>query len=212
MLSMSNVKSFNLVKEHEGNLYNAWQARSEEFEPQTEILVIELLSEFNGNTLTDPKSTATEWMSTLELQCHQLKAMGHNITDDHLTMHVLANLLKEYAVMTMQLYELLGEKKLRVQKLHTQLKLFYTTLKKANNWSSLDTALNLQHSIPKKSFKGKCSTCRKQGHNSMDCCNRSLAYPTLLGVLWQMCHAWITYGMVRRTIQMISKLCGARKQ
>ena len=37
MLLMSDVKSFNLVKEHEGNLYNAWQAQSEEFEPQTEI-------------------------------------------------------------------------------------------------------------------------------------------------------------------------------
>ena len=39
----------------------------------------------------------------LELQCQQLKAMGHNITHDHLTMHELANLLKEYAVMMMQL-------------------------------------------------------------------------------------------------------------
>ena len=32
MLSMSDVKSFNLVKEHEGNLHNAWKALSEEFE------------------------------------------------------------------------------------------------------------------------------------------------------------------------------------
>ena len=53
MLLMSNVKSFNLVKEHEGNLYSVWQALSEEFEPQTEISLIELLSEFNGNKLTD---------------------------------------------------------------------------------------------------------------------------------------------------------------
>ena len=33
---------------------------------------------------------------------------------------------------------------------------------------------------------------------------RSLAYCTLLGVLWQMYHAWITYGMVRRTVQMMA--------
>ena len=69
MLSMSNVKSFTLVREHEGNLYNAWQALSQEFEPQTEISLIELLSEFNGNKLTDPKSNVTEWMLMLELQC-----------------------------------------------------------------------------------------------------------------------------------------------
>ena len=38
MLSTSDAKSFNLVKEHEGDLYDAWQALSEEFEPQTEII------------------------------------------------------------------------------------------------------------------------------------------------------------------------------
>ena len=69
MLSMSDVKSFNLVKEHEGDLYNVRKALSEEFEPQTEISLIELLSEFNGNKLTGPESNVTKWMSMLELQC-----------------------------------------------------------------------------------------------------------------------------------------------
>ena len=49
MLLMSDVKSFILVKEHEGDLCNVGKALSEEFEPQTEILLIELLSEFNRN-------------------------------------------------------------------------------------------------------------------------------------------------------------------
>ena len=83
-------------------------------------------------------------------------------------MHILANLLKEYDVMTMHLYQVLGKKKLTVQKLHTQLKMFYTTSKKANNWGDTDTALNVQNFTSKKSFKGKCSTCGKQGHKSAD--------------------------------------------
>ena len=95
--------------------------------------------------------------------------MGHDITDDHLIMHVLVNLPKEHAVMMMQLYQLLGEKKLIVQKLHTQLKMFYTPLKKANNWGDMDTVLNVQNFTLKKSFNRKCSTCRKQGHKSADC-------------------------------------------
>ena len=41
--------------------------------------------------------------------------MGHDIIDNHLKMHILVNLLKEYAVMTMQLYQVLGKKKLTVQ-------------------------------------------------------------------------------------------------
>ena len=141
---MSDVKSFNLVKEHEGNLHNAWKTLLEEFEPQTVNSLIELFSGLNGNKLMDPKSNVTKWMSMLELQCQQLRAMGCNITDDHLIMHALVNLPKKYAVMMTQLYQVLGEKKLTVQKLCTQLKLFYTTLKKGNNWSNLDTALNVQ--------------------------------------------------------------------
>ena len=70
MLSMSDVKSFNLVKEHERDLYNEWQALLEEFKPQPENLLVVLLSEFNRNKLTDPKTYVTEWMSMLELQ-HQ---------------------------------------------------------------------------------------------------------------------------------------------
>ena len=66
--------------------------------------------------------------------------------------------------MTMQLYQVLGKKKLTVQKLHTQVKMFYTSLKKANNWGDLDTALNVQNFTLMKSFMGKCSTRRKQGH------------------------------------------------
>ena len=65
MLSMSDVKSFNLVKEHEVDLYNVWLALLEEFEPQIEISLIELLSEFNGNKLADSKCNVTVWMSML---------------------------------------------------------------------------------------------------------------------------------------------------
>ena len=43
--------------------------------------------------------------------------MGHDITDDHLIIPILANLLKEYAIMMMQLSQVLGEKKLTVQKI-----------------------------------------------------------------------------------------------
>ena len=79
------------------------------------------------------------------------------------------NLPKEYAVMMTQLYWVFGEKMLTVQKLCTQLKILYTTLKKANNWGDMGTVLNVQNFTPKKPFKGKCSTCGKQGHKSVHC-------------------------------------------
>ena len=42
-------------------------------------------------------------------------------------------------------------------------------------------------------------------HPPQEGSNRSLAYCTLLDVLWQMCHSWIMYGMLRRTILLINK-------
>ena len=71
-------------------------------------------------------------------------------------MDILANLSKEYDVMTTQLYQVLGDKKLTVQNLCTQLKMFCTTLKKANIWGDTDTALTVQNFTLKKPFKGKC--------------------------------------------------------
>ena len=45
-------------------------------------------------------------------------------------------------------------------------------------------------------------TCKHKNmsHPPQEGRNRSLAYCTFLGVLWQMCHSWITYRTFRRTI------------
>ena len=53
-------------------------------------------------------------------------------------------------------------------------------------------------------------TCmhKNMSHPPQEGSNRSLAYCTLLGVLWQMCYAWIIYGMVRRTVQILGKFGG----
>ena len=42
--------------------------------------------------------------------------------------------------------------------------------------------------------------------------NRNLAYCTLLGVLWQICHAWILYGTFRRTVLTMARLGGTSRK
>ena len=51
---------------------------------------------------------------------------------------------------------------------------------------------------------------KNMSHPPQEASNRSLAYCTLLGVLWQMSHSWITYGMFRRTLQIMGILGGTR--
>ena len=54
------------------------------------------------------------------------------------------------------------------------------------------------------------SACKhnNMSHPPQEGSNRSLAYCTLLGVLWQMFHTWITYGMVGSNVQTMGKLGG----
>ena len=42
-------------------------------------------------------------------------------------------------------------------------------------------------------------------HPPQEGSDRILTYDTLLDVLWQMYHAWITYGTVRRIAQMLDR-------
>ena len=49
-------------------------------------------------------------------------------------------------------------------------------------------------------------------HPPQEWSNRSLAYSTLLGVLWQMCHAWITYGMVRKDCPENKQIMWSKKE
>ena len=47
VMLMNDMKSFNLVKECEGNLYQAWIALRDEYEPMTADVMIGLLGESN---------------------------------------------------------------------------------------------------------------------------------------------------------------------
>ena len=78
------------------------------------------------------------------------------------------------------------------------------------NGSSTTPHSNSHHLLTKLHIPTYYYACKHKNmaHPPQEGSNRSLAYCTLLGVLWQMCHAWITYGMVGRNVQMMGKLGG----
>jgi len=47
VMSIQDIKSFNIVKVHENMLYNAWSALQDEFEPTTPEALIEEIEEYN---------------------------------------------------------------------------------------------------------------------------------------------------------------------
>ena len=59
------------------------------------------------------------------------------ISDGHFTMHILANLLKEYVVITTQLYTTMRTATLTVWETHDQLKTSYNVLKKVHGWKEM---------------------------------------------------------------------------
>ena len=177
IMSMQDIKSFNIVKEHENNLYDAWLALQDEFEPTTPEALIEEIEEYNESKLNDVKVNIGEWLTDLELKRQRRKSMGYEINDQMFMTHVLSSLPKEYLVMTTDLYSLLIEKKLTVKDLKLKLKRVFKALKKANNWNDEETALysketgkeeRAEHKF-KKRFEGMCNVCGKQGHKAVDC-------------------------------------------
>ena len=167
VMSMQDIKSFNIVKEHENMLYNAWSALQDEFEPTTPEALIEEIEEFNESKLHDVKVNIGDWLTELELKRQRLKSIGYKISDQ----------MKEYVVMTTDLYSLLVEKKLTLKDLKLKLKRVFKALKKANNWNDEETALysketskeeRAEHRF-KKRFNGMCNFCGKQGHKAVDC-------------------------------------------
>ena len=62
-----------------------------------------------------------------------------------------------------------------------------------NNTPKLQSSTHLQTKLHISTYYYTCQH-KTMPHPPQEGSNRSLAYSTLLGVLWQMCHAWITYG------------------
>ena len=121
----------------------------------------------------------------VELQCQQLKAMGQDITDDHLIMNILVNLPKEYAVRMMQVYQVLGEKKLTVEKLCPQLKLFYTNKRykvdqiiKSGELALMEVRLNQKFNYANVASIIKNGMTYEDFHNKMGHCGNNLIAST----------------------------------
>ncbi len=63
VMSMQDVKSFNIVKEYENKLYSAWSALQDEFEPTTPEALVEEIEEYNESKLNDVKVNIGEWLT-----------------------------------------------------------------------------------------------------------------------------------------------------
>ena len=61
---MNDMKLFNLVKGHEGDLYQAWIALKNEYEPMTTDALIDLLWSFNTNKLVYIEINVSDLFST----------------------------------------------------------------------------------------------------------------------------------------------------
>ena len=173
IMSMSDVRSFNLVREQKQDLYGAWRALCEEFEPSTGDALVELLEEYNSCKLENVKLSVSEYLSEMELKRQRIKLLGQEIPDKMFMIQILASLPKEYILLTSQLKKEVAKGNVTVYELREELKSAYLALKKANGWSEEEIALSAKtktggRSFPKQ-YKGQCRGCGKYGHKVADC-------------------------------------------
>ena len=165
---MDDLKSFNLVDEHDGDLFEAWKALKEEFEPTTGEVLVTLLEDYHTMRLENARLDITKYISEMENKRQKLAILGHKINDQSFMVQILATLPKEYILLTSHLTREVSQGTLGLADLRAELKSVYLRLKKANNWKDDENALFAKGKF-KKRFKGNCLTCGKQGHKSAEC-------------------------------------------
>ena len=65
------------MKQHEGDLFQAWNALKNEYEPMITDALIDLLRNFNNNKLENVKINVRDWITELELTRQRVYGMGH---------------------------------------------------------------------------------------------------------------------------------------
>lgn len=161
-----------------GDLKLAWANLKAEWEPTTTGARVNLVKELVKYKLENVKYNITDWLTNLDLLRVRLLDMKHNISDEYLITHILANLPAEYNEKVSALQTDLRKGTLDLKELKIQLKEKYDMMAATNGWTEEEMAL-MTVVTPKKGqskggpfrkpFKGSCHHCGKQGHKSQDC-------------------------------------------
>jgi len=182
LLAMKDKASFNLVKEANSHLHEAWEALKTKYAPSTKADTVRLMAQFQTSKLENVKHDVDEWVSSVEILRQELKGLGKTIDDDDFIIQILAGLPEEYMEITHSLTKDLESGTLTPKKMRAELKDRYKTMKGFNKWSDKDVALNMTDKPQqggggfkkhyKKPFKGRCNNCGKIGHKAADCWDR----------------------------------------
>ena len=74
----------------------AWKRLSAKYDSKSMTVVVGLYNEFNKAKLISLSINPEDWMMELEILQAHLGAMNYPITDKHLMVHIMYNLLKKY--------------------------------------------------------------------------------------------------------------------
>jgi len=144
VMAMDDSKSFNIVMEHENDLYGAWKALSKVYDPSSGTALVRLLGDFTSARIEDVKQDIGVYISEMEIKRRKLYDMGHKIDDKTFMTQILASLPKEYVLLTAQLKREIAKDQVSFVEMREELKNVYMSLKMANGWNDEEIALNVQ--------------------------------------------------------------------
>ena len=171
----------------DGDAKLAWKNLHTKFMPQTSANKVQLMAKFANSSLKSWKKDPDEWINDLEILRSRIKDCGHKIDDDDLVIHILNNLPEKYDNLVENLEAKMSvSSPLTLEELRVSLSLKFTKWKvraEKNGETGFDegsdddedeeeTALMANGGF-KKPFKGRCHSCGKFGHKSVECPNKN---------------------------------------
>lgn len=151
-----------------GDAKMAWEGLGKKYEPKTKMSLVHLLKEFSlckmGNSNEDPDIWLQE-LEHLRLRIKGAGGNGHEIKDEVLMAHILANLPDTYSELVTTIESELEREfsEMTLDGLTTRLRNFYNR-KFKHSGNDSDVALAM--------FKGTCRSCGAMGHKAANCPNK----------------------------------------
>ena len=168
----------------DGDAFSAWESLKAKYNSTTTVTAVTLSEQYNSSKLRNTSVDPESWIVYLEVLQTRLNELKYTVTDNHLMIHVLHNIPKEYDTLVEAMERDLNDASdpLTIEGMKERLHSKWERLNRRNGNDDDDKSddkmdlfmlddddIRGEAHFSRKQFKGRCRICGKIGHKGRDC-------------------------------------------